>query len=257
MKLLLNLYIPEQPVNPPLVVYIHGGAWQTGDHTDDFALWLTEHGYAVAGISYRYSSQSRFPAQIHDCKGAVRWLRAQATRYGYDARRIAAMGCSAGGHLAVLLGASEGHPQLEGQVAGHLDRSSSVQCVVDFFGPADFILRSREQPDQTEEPGGRVYQLLGKPVKGNEKLAKLASGAWHLKPGSPPILILHGRQDQTVFLSQSIGLRNACQDADVPVELYVVDRAGHGGPEFCTPHYRQIVLRFLATYLVKDDEKGT
>ena len=121
-SLLLDLYLPPEGESPwPVIVWIHGGAWRTGNRADPPALFLVERGYAVASISYRLSREAIFPAQIHDCKAAIRWLRARAGEYDLDPARIGVWGASAGGHLAALLGTSGGVERLEGTVGvqGH------------------------------------------------------------------------------------------------------------------------------------------
>lgn len=250
-KLLLDLFLPAKASKPPLVLYIHGGGWRSGTRKDVFPLFLAKNGYAVASIDYRLSSVAVFPAQIADCKGAVRWLRAHAGEYGYDADHIAAMGTSAGGHLAVLLGTSGGIQELEGDVGGNLGHSSRIQAVVDFFGPVDFILRSKDQPEQTDKAGGKVYQLLGKPVLQNVELAKLASGAFHVTKDDPPLLVFHGTADKTVLINQSHRICDEYKKHGLQVEFQSVEGAGHGGPQFSTPACQQQVLEFLQKCLRK------
>lgn len=248
-KLLLDLYLPPDVKRPPLVVFIHGGGWRSGSRKDKFPLWIAEGGYAVASIDYRLSNVATFPAQIHDCKGAVRWLRAHADEYGYDARRIAAVGTSAGGYLAVLLGTTGGDKEMEGDVGGNPDRSSQVQAIVDFYGPTDFVLRSEDQPKQTDEPGGKVYQLLGKPVKENIDLAKRASPAFHVTKDDPPLLIFHGTADKTVLMNQAERIRDAYKGVSLPVELRVIEGAAHGGPRYATTECRRPTIEFLEQHL--------
>ncbi len=250
-KLMLNLHLPAEVSHPPLVVFIHGGSWRKGDRKDTFAVFLTGHGYAVASIDYRLVPAAVFPAQIFDCKAAVRWLRAHAGEYGYDATRVAAMGTSAGGHLAVLLGTSGGEKDLEGDVGGNLGQSSSVQAIVDFFGPTDFILRSGDQPELTDKESGRVYQLLGKPVRQNIDFAKLASGVFHVTPDDPPLAVFHGTADKTVLINQSHRIVEEYKSHNLPVEFHPVEGAGHGGPQFSTPECRDLVVKFLAEHFAK------
>ena len=143
-SLRLDLYLPESVSRPPLVVWIqHGGGWRGGSKMNPKLLELTRHGYAMASISYRLTDNAIFPAQIHDCKAAIRWLRANAARFGYSADWIAVAGSSAGGHLALLVGTSGNVESLEGEVGGHFDQSSTVQAVIDYFGPSDFVLRGK------------------------------------------------------------------------------------------------------------------
>jgi acetyl esterase/lipase len=251
-ELKLDLYLPRDPQpGLPLVVYIHGGSWRAGDYKACAVSGLTEYGFAVASIDYRFSSEAVFPAQIHDCKAAVRWLRAHAAEYGIDPGRIAAAGDSAGGHLAALLGLTEGEADLEGAVGGHLGESSQVQAVVDYFGPMDFVLRSRNQPEKTEPPDSPVGGLLGCPAGKNPKLAQWASPAFHVTKKAPPLLILHGDKDGKVFLDQSERMVKEYQEAGVggQVTLVIVPGAGHGDPQFFSGEYQKKVADFLALKL--------
>ncbi len=138
--MLLDLYLPEKGDKPvPLIIWIHGGAWMGGSKDGSGpALRFTANGYAVAHIGYRLSQEAKFPAQIYDCKAAVRWLRANATKYNLDPNKFVAWGSSAGGHLVTLLGTSGGVAELEGN-DNDLKESSRVQAVVDWFGPTDFL----------------------------------------------------------------------------------------------------------------------
>lgn len=249
-QLRLNLFLPKDVKNPPLVLFIHGGGWVSGNRTEA-PVRIAERGYALASIEYRLSSEATFPAQIFDCKGAVRWLRAHSQEYGYDASSIAAMGTSAGGHLAVLLGTSNNEEDLEGDVGGNLDQSSSVQLVVDYYGPVDFVLRSKDQPEQTEQKGGIVYALLGGPVQENIEKAKLASGAFNVTADAPPLLIFHGTKDTSVLINQSERLFSVYKEKGLPVTFQKVEGAGHGGPEFSTPENLGLLDQFLDKHLRK------
>lgn len=248
-ELKMDLYLPKDVKKPPLVVFIHGGGWKGNSYKSCQTPWLTEHGFAVASIGYRLSQVAVFPAQIHDCKGAVRWLRAHADQYGYDTARTGVAGTSAGGHLALLLGVTGGVAQYEGTVGGNLDQSSAVQAVADYYGPADFILRSQTQPSKTEAADGTVRLLIGGPVKENEELARFASPAFQVGAGDAPLLILHGDQDKTVYLDQSQRMETAYQEAGLEVTLQIVPGGGHGGAAHFTPAYRDIVAKFFRKHL--------
>lgn len=174
-------------VTSNLVVWIHGGGWSEGKNEDCRVKWLTQYGYAVASISYRLSQESKFPAQIHDCKAAIRWLRANAGQYGYKADSIAVAGASAGGHLAALLGISAGVACLEGDVGGLAHISSRMQLAIDYFGATDFILRSKTQPSRANEPGSVVYDLLGGGADQLVDAAKCASPVFHVTGDAPPL----------------------------------------------------------------------
>jgi acetyl esterase/lipase len=253
----LDLFLPKDAKDPPLVVFIHGGGWRNNSYKRCLIPWLTEHGFAVASVGYRLSDQAKFPAQVHDCKAAVRWLRAHADQYGYNADRIGVAGTSAGGHLALMLGVTGGVDELEGDVGGNSDQSSRVQAVVDYYGPSDFLLRSQNQPSKTEKPDSPVRQLLGVAASKDKELAKLASPAFHVTQGDPPLLIVHGERDKTVFLDQSKRMVEEYGKAGLDVTLVVVPGAGHGGAAHFTPAYRKKVADFLRSHLqpsVNSDE---
>lgn len=254
VELQLDISLPEGIDNPPLVVYIHGGGWRSGSRKKP--IWfrepLIEAGYAVASIDYRLSMQATFPAQIHDCKGAIRWLRANAKQYGYDTSKIAVVGTSAGGHLALLMGTTCGDKQLEGTVGGNLDQSSNVSAEVDFYGPSDFLLRSKDQPEQTDREDGKVYMLLGGAVKKNVELAKLASPAWQVTSDDPPILAFQGTNDPKVLPNQCTRLEEACKKTGVPIEVVIVEGGGHGDgktKKFSTPQNMKRILDFLEKHI--------
>ncbi len=248
-ELKLDFYFPEDVENPPLVVFIHGGGWRNNSYKNCRTPWLTDYGFAVASIGYRLSHQATFPAQIHDCKAAIRWLRAHAEEYGYDATRIGVAGTSAGGHLVALLGVSGGEEALEGTLGKHLDQSSRVQAVVDYFGPTDFILRSQNQPKKTEEEDSPVKLLLGAPVSQNPELAKLASPAFHVTEDDPPLLIFHGAKDKTVYLDQSERIVAEYQKAGLGVTLEVLPDGGHGKGDFFEKANRDKAAAFLKKHL--------
>lgn len=242
----LDLYLPERPdTKPPLVVFVHGGGWRNGSYKDCPVPWLTEHGYAVASIGYRFSDVAIWPAQVHDCKSAVRWLRAHADNYGYDASRIGAVGTSAGGYLVAMLGVTGGGKEFEGEVGGNLDQSSAVQAVVDYYGPTDFVARSKNQPSKTEIEGSPVRLLLGGPVKENLELAKKASPLHHVDGRDVPLLAIHGENDKTVFIEHSRWFVEAHQKAGVEAELVVLPDSGHGGKEYFEAPIREKVVPFL------------
>lgn len=248
VPLLLDLHLPEGVENPPLVIYMHWGGWRIGDRKHFRMQWLVEQGYAVASIEYRISREAVFPAQIHDAKGALRWLRAHQPQYGYDAKKVVVCGMSAGGYLAAMMGATSGDREFEGETGGHLDQSSRVQGVIDYSGPTDFVMRSASQPQHTEEPGGVVHQLLGGAVTQHPELARRASPVTHVGAGDPPILILHGELDEQVLPAQSKRLLEVCWERKVEAELLIVgDRPHLWDPP--TEAEREAVLRFLQKHL--------
>jgi len=242
----LDLYLPAQPgQSRPLVVYIHGGAWRGGSKDECPARGLIHLGYAVASIEYRFSQDAPWPAQIQDCKAAIRWLRAHAREYGFDPKRIGVWGASAGGHLVALLGVT-GHVT-DFDTGPNLDQSSAVQCVVDFFGPTDFLHYG--DPAKLDTPGNAVDQLLGGPVSTHQALARSASPDYFVARDAAPFLILHGDHDPLVPLQQSQELNADLQKAGIESTLRVIVGGGHGGPGFGTPENRKLVLDFLNRHL--------
>ena len=248
-KLKLNLYLPKDKVRPPLVIFIHGGGWKSGSYKNCGTSWLTDYGFAVASISYRLTDKAVFPAQIHDCKAAVRWLRKHAGDYGYNADRIGVAGTSAGGYLSLFLGVTGGIAEYEGTVGGNLKQSSQVQAIVDYYGPSDFVLRSKNHPAKTEKPKSPVRGLLGKPASTDLRLAQQASPAYHVSKDDPPLLIIHGDKDRTVFLEQSKRMAEEYRGADLKVTMEIVAGGGHGGKAFFTAVYRDKVASFLNKHL--------
>ncbi len=229
----LDLYIPDNVKGPlPLVIWIHGGGWRRGDKgMIARQLFLLEHGFAFASINYRLSHNAKFPAQIHDCKAAIRYLRKHAGKYGLDPNRIGVWGSSAGGHLVALVGTSGDVKRLEGKL-GETGVSSRVQAVCDFFGPTDFWeLRDRPpNPNlKTDDPRMQtIPRLLGGLVTEKKALARLASPASHVTKDDPPFLIMHGDADPLVPHQQSELLHGLLVKAGVDSTLVIVPGHGHG-----------------------------
>jgi acetyl esterase/lipase len=248
----LDLYLPEKAEDKlPLVVWIHGGGWQAGSKEGCPAVFLVAKGYVVASINYRLSQHAIFPAQIDDCKAAVRWLRANADKYHIDPEHIGAWGASAGGHLVALLGTSAGEKELDGK-GGNADRSSSVQCAVDFFGPTDFV---HWDPDFNKPVYTMITNLLGGKANENPAKARAASPLFYVDKSSAPLLIVHGDKDPLVPLSQSEALVEAMKKAGVEAKLIVIKGGGHGGPGFDTPENRKLIEEFFAKNLGKSEGK--
>ena len=244
-SLKLDLHLPKKVKGSKLVVWIHGGGWHKGSKNDCKIKWLTTHGYSVASISYRLSQIAKFPAQIHDCKAAIRWLRAQENKFGYDSDKIVAAGASAGGYLATLLGTSHGVKQLEGNVGGNLEMNSSLSGIINYYGPTDFILRSKTQPHRANKVGSVVYNLLGGGADKKVKLATLASPVYHVTKNDPPILIFHGDKDATVLIDQANAITSAYKKMNLSVNMNTLHGKKHGGTEFYTGENRKKVLQFL------------
>jgi len=226
----LDLYLPERSEKPsPLIIWIHGGARMAGSKDQPSpALRFVKDGYAVAQVAYRFSQEAIFPAQIHDCKAAVRWLRANAKTYSLDPNQFIAWGASAGGHLVSLLGTTAGVEELEGHV-NDLKESSSVQAVIDWFGPADFLHIGDPPSDMRHNsPDSPESKLIGGPIPENKEKAAKASPITYVSSNAPPFLIMHGDRDRLVPFNQSELLYEALKRAGVKVEFVPVKGAGHG-----------------------------
>jgi len=244
-SLKLDLYLPAKQKNAALVIWIHGGGWRNGTKEKCFITWLPEHGYAVASISYRFSSTAKFPAQLHDCKGAVRWLRAHAKQYGFNPDKFYVAGASAGGHLTALMATTSGHEKLEGTTGGNLKQSSAVQGAIDYYGATDFILRSKTQPSRANEKGSVVYDLLGGGAHEKIEAAKLASACYHISKDDVPLLIFHGTMDKTVLIDQSQAIDRKYRKAGLSVEFHAIEGASHGGNVFYSGENAKRLLTFL------------
>lgn len=250
----------------PLIIWIHGGGWSGGTRAiPPFLQPLSNAGYAIASIDYRLTSEAdlwggapvTWPAQAHDCKAAVRWLRANAASLNVDPRRFIAWGSSAGGHLAAMLATSNRDPYLNGDVGDFDNVRSDVQLGVDYFGPADLLYID---DDVTDPPGSDIdhdainspeSRLLGADVHGHSvgdirahiddptppwpELVALAQSASPARlavraDNNVPIFVAHGDQDRLVPIGQSIRLRDALAAAGTPVEMVTIAGAGHGLP---------------------------
>ena len=188
----LDIYLPQNSTNPPLIVQVHGGAWRFGTKQSGVPLALVEQGYALASLDFRQSTDAPFPAMIHDIKAAIRFLRANAARYGFTAEKIAITGASSGAHLAQVVGVSNGHPILEGNVGNHPDTSSDVQAIVSYFGASDLTtILSQSTPFGLEVRTPALELLLGSLPEQNPALAKLASPVSLVNDDAPPIFIFH------------------------------------------------------------------
>ena len=218
--LTLDLYCPQKVSGPaPVIVWIHGGGWRRGGKKQCPAVALVPDGYAVASINYRLSSVAPFPAQIEDCKAAVRWLRANAANYNLDADRIGVWGMSAGGHLAALLGTSGEVPELEGS-GDNMQYSSRVQAVCDVAGPVDLLALTNLGPERRFAIEGL---LGGAPEKDK---ATTASPLHYVSKDDPPFLIVHGESDRVVPVEQSQRLYEELRKAGVNATLKILP-VGH------------------------------
>jgi len=279
----LDIYLPESGSAPhPVVVHIHGGGWFLGDRypIEPYMEPLLDEGIAIVSVEYRLTGHRQtfgddltFPAQIHDLKGAVRWLRANASTYNLDPTRIGAWGSSAGGHLAALLGTSGGVQNLEGDIGGNLEHSSRVQAAANYYGPCDIL---NEALDITFPPGGEDHdfyfstrsRLIGwsqqgqgiGDIRANQDnpdapyptlvaMTLDAGSLTHVSADDPPFFIGHGTMDFDVPVAQATKLADALVDVGVPVELHIVPGAVH---DDLPQSVHDALIAWFADVLTKD-----
>jgi acetyl esterase/lipase len=255
VKLQLDLAQPAAGDGPfPAIVYIHGGGWSGGNrhsfrpHIEEAA----KRGFVAATISYRLTQpdpntgqpQQPFPAQIHDCKAAVRWLRAHAAEYKVNPNRIGVAGASAGGHLSLLVGLTSPSDNLEGD-GGHLDQSSRVQAVVNIFGPTDLVRHYETAPGAV----GFLKGLCHGTPEDSRELYERASPIRYVSRDDPPVLTLHGDKDRLVPLEQAQLLDERLQAAGVVHKLLVLAGQGHGFVGDAAQQSQQAAWEFLEKHL--------
>lgn len=249
--------VPAPESRWPAVVYVHGGGWAGGDRSWTPNRILAEAGFFTASISYRFSGEATFPAQIHDIKAAIRWVRANADQYGIDPTRVGMWGHSAGAHLAALAAVTTGVPELEGE-CGNAGFDSSVQAVVPIAPPLDFLIDwyAVQQIPLSEDIAGLSTALLGGAPERNQELARLASPLWHLGESSPPHLIIHGEDDDVVPISQARAYASALRRMGQPhAELIALPGVGHMSDEALYPGnpdplgLKTRVIEFFDTHL--------
>ncbi|MBL9130428.1 MAG: alpha/beta hydrolase [Verrucomicrobiaceae bacterium] len=243
----LDLHLPKA-ANPRVIVYVHGGAWRAGSKSDVPIAGLLDHGFAIASVDYRLSTRARFPAQIHDIKAAIRFLRAKSGLFHLNTDKIAIIGSSAGGHLAALVGVTNGHKALEGQIGEHLDQSSDIACIVSLYGASNLqsiLSQSTEFGLKMRVPA--LQLLLGDVPDQVPDLAKLASPVAHLDAKDPPLLLIHGDADPQMPPQQSQEFAKAYEVKKRPVTLIMLPGSKHGGAEF----YDETRLKTMAAFLTK------
>ncbi|MBI2480304.1 MAG: alpha/beta hydrolase, partial [Planctomycetia bacterium] len=226
----LDLYLPQQRGEKllPVVAFIHGGGWQTGGKGNGQQVipYVATGNYAGVSIGYRLTDEASWPAQIHDCKSAIRWIRANAEKYGLDPDRIGVFGTSAGGHLVAMLGTTGDNKALEGDLGKYQNVSSRVTCVVDFFGPTELLTMGTWH----DNPGSPESKLVGGTLQETKDVARQASPITHASKDAVPFLIIHGTKDAVVPFDQSVKFHAALKAVGVDSTLLEMSDAGHGEP---------------------------
>jgi acetyl esterase/lipase len=250
--LLLDLYrLESYAAAAPLLVWVHGGRWEVGSKESMPLGALVERGFALASLDFRPASRARFPGQVHDIKAAIRFLRAEAARFGYDATRIGILGASSGAHLAALVGTTNGHRELEGATGSHVGQSSEVQAIVAYFGASNLTtILAQSTPYGLRVRAPALEVLLGASPENVPDLAKLASPVFHVDAGDPPLLLLHGDQDPQMPINQSHELQGAYDEHGRTAQFIVVHGAAHGGDAFFDEARMDSVAEFLERSLL-------
>lgn len=265
----LDVYLPDAGKGPfPVILNVHGGAWRSGDKVDgqlNAVLEARKRGYAIVTMNYRLSQEAPMPAQIHDVKAAIRWVRTNAKTYQLATEKMAVWGSSAGGHLVALAGTSGGVKSLEDLSLGNPGQSSRVQAVVDWFGPTNFLKMDEQLAQTGVKPPGRrsgsdqghnaanspESQLIGRPITEAPDLVNAANPETYISADDPPFFIQHGTVDGIVSREQSVEFAARLEKVIGPqhVTLTLLEGAGHGGRQFSTGENLKRVLDFLDRYL--------
>lgn len=254
----MDIYLPEGDGPFPVVVLIHGGAFKMGDKRMETrnAEALVAKGYAAVSINYRLSGEAIFPAQIHDCKAAVRFLRANATKYKLNPDKIGSWGASAGGNLSALLGTSSGVAELEGASLGNPRISSKVSASVDWFGPIDFLTMDGEAQAlgfslNTNSANSPESQLIGKAIQSAPELVKKANPATYITSDDGAFFIQVGSMDRNIPYLQSRNFFDSLKIVLGSEKVFyeLLEGAGHGGPQFSEASNIEKVIAFFDKYL--------
>jgi acetyl esterase/lipase len=243
--LALDLHLPVAVTSPYLVVYVHGGAWSSGDKAG-YPSFLVERGFAVASVDFRSTTEAPFPANVQDIKAAIRFLRARATDYGYRGDRIAIAGASSGAHLAMLVGVTQGNAELEGREGESLAQSSAVQAIVSYFGASNLTtILAQSTPFGLNVRVPALERLLGSQPEKTLELARLASPVFQVDGRDPPLLLMHGDQDPQMPINQLHEMQAAYERAGLSAEVRVLHGAGHDSRPFWQGEPADAAVAFL------------
>ena len=250
VRLQLDLYLPDSAKPAGLIVWVHGGAWRAGSRKSVDLKGMVNRGWAVASVDYRLSTVARFPAQIHDIKAAIRYLRAHAADYNLPSSRFVIAGSSAGGHLAAVVGVTSGHAALEGTVGDFTAQSSAVQAIVDLYGASNLTtILKQSTPYGLNMRMPALDLLLGGQPEAVVELAKLASPVFQVDASDPPLFLAHGDQDPQMPINQSHELKGAYEKLGLPVVFKVMHGSAHGGPAFTDEGSLAQIDSFLRAHL--------
>ncbi len=223
--------LPPKPL--PILIWVHGGLWRSGDATKlpPLVFELARRGYACAGVEFRSSKEAVFPAQLDDLRAATRFLRANAPIYSLDARKIGVAGISTGAQLGALLALGGG-----------------ATCAIDICGPSDLTVLSRDSRLNWDGENGALRALLGGSPQEKPEIARAASPLFRVGKNPPPFLILHGEDDSLVALSQSEALFERLKTAGGAV-TYRIYRGEEHGLRGAKPETEAEIVTFLGKWL--------
>jgi len=246
-----DLYIPKNATKPmPVLLWIHGGAWEGGLKKWIDPAYLINSGYAIASIDYRFSNTAIFPAQIQDCNEAIYFIWKNAAKYNIDRTKLIIGGGSAGGHLASLIGLSTNNNVAYFYNGISKSKDIKFKAILDFYGPADLnVVHGKATSMDYDSENSALTRFLGSATLDRPDVAKKASPVTYIDKGDPPILILHGDADDIVPFWESRQFHSWLTLAGVKSQLIKLDGAGHGGPAFASEETQRKVKDFLTTAL--------
>lgn len=254
----MDIYLPKNVKNPKMIILIYGSAWFSNNAKmapmTSIGIPLLEAGFAVATINHRASMEAKWPAQIQDVKAAIRYVRANADKYGYDNSFIGITGFSSGGHLSTFAATTIGTREItsgdvtvdiEGSLGEFTSTSSHVDAVVDWFGPVDMLRFADGCTKPNDGTSPEAALIGGKNPQEETDWARVISPIYCVDSSDPEILIIHGTADNVVPQCQSINLKKAYDEAGVPATFVSVEGGGHGPVCFSEPYYKMMVDYFL------------
>lgn len=248
-SLKLDLYRPSADAKG-VIVWVHGGAWRRGSRAHPALAGMTDHGWVVASVDYRLSPEAPFPAQSHDIKAAIRYLRAHADQLGIPTRPVVISGSSAGGHLAAIVGVTNNSIPHEGSVGEHPDQDSSVQAIVDLYGASNLTtILSQSTPHGLSVREPALDLFIGGHPDDVPEIARLASPVFHVDADDPPLYLSHGDQDPQMPINQAHELHGVYKAHDLPVHFEVKHGSAHGGPAFTSADELARIDAFLSAHL--------
>ena len=242
----LDLYVPKNNSVDGIIVWIHGGAWRSGSKDKVPVLGFVEKGWAIASVDYRLSGEARFPAQIHDIKAAIRFLRAKSDAYGLRTDNVIIIGSSAGGHLAALAGVTNGDKYLEGSVGGFRNESSEIQGIISLYGASNLTtILNQSTPHGLSVRVPALDLFIGGQPDVLVEETRLASPVFHVDANDPPLLMIHGDQDPQMPINQSHELEGKYESVGASVIFEALHGAKHGGSMFYDTERMDRMNRFL------------